>query len=189
MPEALVKCGVCGTLVAPNLVVQLGGKTVCANCKSTVAREMTGARPVGAMRYAGFWIRFAAVFLDGLILMVPMMVILFLFAGGFLMAARRGDQSYTGGIQGLFYLVFYGAQLLYLTFFHGKFGATPGKMAVKIKVVRPDGTPIGYGRAFARYFAFLLSGAICHIGNIMAAFDKEKRALHDMICDTRVIYK
>jgi len=26
------------------------------------------------------------------------------------------------------------------------------------------------------------------IGYIMAAFDSEKRALHDHICDTRVIY-
>ena len=62
-------------------------------------------------------------------------------------------------------------------------------MAVKIKVVRPDGSPIGYGRAFGRYFGFLLSYVICLIGLIMAAFDSEKRALHDRICDTRVIYK
>jgi uncharacterized RDD family membrane protein YckC len=185
--EALVKCGVCGTLVAPNLVVQLGGKTVCANCKSSVAREMTGARPVGMMRYAGFWIRFAALFLDALILMVPTMVV-FVLLGFFSMTnEERGERG--AGPQMMMNLGFYGAYLLYSVFFLGKFGATPGKMAVKIKVVRSDGMPIGYGRALGRWFANILSGLFCYLGYIMAAFDKEKRALHDRICDTRVIYK
>ena len=53
--------------------------------------------------------------------------------------------------------------------------------------MRPNGGPIGLGRAFGRYFAKILSGLILMIGYIMAAFDSEKRALHDMICDTRVI--
>jgi len=181
---ALVKCGVCGTLVAPNLVVQLGGKTVCANCKSGVAREMAGARPVGSLRYAGFWIRFAAVFLDGLILMVPILA-LFFALGVFSMERFRGQQTFNPMVNfgpiGLF--------MAYITFFHGRFGATPGKMAVKIRVVRSDGTPITYGRAFGRFWAYYLSTVICYIGCIMAAFDIEKRSLHDRICDTRVIYK
>ena len=46
-----------------------------------------------------------------------------------------------------------------------------------------------YARALGRYFAKILSAAICGIGYIMAAFDEEKRALHDRICNTRVITK
>ena len=72
-------------------------------------------------------------------------------------------------------------------FFLGKFGATPGKMACKLKVVRPDGERISYARALGRHFAEMLSGIILYIGYIMAAFDEEKRTLHDRICDTRVI--
>jgi hypothetical protein len=30
---------------------------------------------------------------------------------------------------------------------------------------------------------------VCYIGYIIAAFDGQKRALHDHMCDTRVIYK
>ena len=30
---------------------------------------------------------------------------------------------------------------------------------------------------------------ICYIGYILAAFDDQKRSLHDHICNTRVIYK
>lgn len=182
--EGLTRCGVCGAMVASNLVVQLGGKTVCARCKSGVAREMAGARPVGAMRYAGFWIRFVAVFLDGLILAIPIVAILFAM-GFFSMDSMERAQSNNPMPN----LVSMGLYMLYATFFIGKFGATPGKMAVKIKVIRPDGSPVGYGRAFGRYFANILSGIICYIGYIMAGVDKEKRALHDRICDTRVIYK
>jgi uncharacterized RDD family membrane protein YckC len=60
-------------------------------------------------------------------------------------------------------------------------------MAMGLKVVRADGSPVSIGLAFGRYFAKMLSGFILLIGYIMAAFDAQKRALHDMICDTRVI--
>jgi uncharacterized RDD family membrane protein YckC len=36
---------------------------------------------------------------------------------------------------------------------------------------------------------YIVSGIILLIGYIMAGFDEEKRALHDRVCDTRVIYK
>ena len=75
----------------------------------------------------------------------------------------------------------------YEAFFISKLGATPGKMALSLKVVRPNGGPVDLGRAFGRYFAKLLSAIILCIGYIMVAFDSQKRGLHDMICDTRVI--
>jgi len=71
--------------------------------------------------------------------------------------------------------------------FVSRFGATPGKMALDLKVIRPDGGPLSLGRAVGRYFAKIVSGIILAIGYIMAGFDSQKRALHDMICDTRVI--
>jgi uncharacterized RDD family membrane protein YckC len=72
----------------------------------------------------------------------------------------------------------------------GKYGATVGKMAAKIKIVNADGTPVSYGKAAGRYFAEILSSMICGIGYLMVAFDnEEKRALHDRICNTRVVRK
>ena len=71
----------------------------------------------------------------------------------------------------------------------GKYGATVGKMACKIKVVTAEGGPVSYLRAFGRYFAKLLSAVTCLIGYIIAGFDDQKRALHDRICNTRVVYK
>ena len=62
-------------------------------------------------------------------------------------------------------------------------------MACQIKVVSDEGEPITYMRALGRHFAEMLSALILMIGYIMAAFDDEKRALHDRICSTRVIRK
>ena len=86
-------------------------------------------------------------------------------------------------------IVQYIIQFGYEVFFIGKFGATPGKMALKIKVINADGSKVSYLKALGRLFAYFLSGIILGIGLIMAAFDDEKRALHDRICNTRVILK
>jgi uncharacterized RDD family membrane protein YckC len=78
----------------------------------------------------------------------------------------------------------------YSVWFLARYGATPGKMALGLKVVTPEGEPIALARAFGRFFGELLSGMICYIGYIMAAFDKEEhKALHDILCNTRVVRK
>jgi uncharacterized RDD family membrane protein YckC len=56
-------------------------------------------------------------------------------------------------------------------------------------VVTADGGRVSYLRALGRYFAKMLSGFTCLIGYIIAAFDGQKRALHDHICNTRVVFK
>lgn len=46
---------------------------------------------------------------------------------------------------------------------------------------------ITYLHALGRYFAEIVSAMPLNIGYIMAAFDDEKRSLHDHLCTTRVI--
>lgn len=41
--------------------------------------------------------------------------------------------------------------IYYVTWFVGKFGATPGKMVVNLKITDSAGRKIGYGHAFGRY--------------------------------------
>ena len=65
--------------------------------------------------------------------------------------------------------------------------ATPGKLALGMKVLRPGGGRLTLGRAVGRYFAKVLSAMILCIGYIIAGIDSQKRGLHDMICDTRVV--
>ena len=73
--------------------------------------------------------------------------------------------------------------------FHSAAGlmATPGKLAIGIKVVRTDGDKISFLRVFGRYWATLLSAILIGIGYLMAAFTARKQALHDMVCDTLVV--
>jgi uncharacterized RDD family membrane protein YckC len=89
----------------------------------------------------------------------------------------------------MFQLMALGASLADSAYFVTKFGATPGKMAVGIRIIRADGGPVQVGQAIGRYFAHLLSGFILYIGYMMAGWDEEKRALHDRIVETRVVYK
>jgi len=76
-------------------------------------------------------------------------------------------------------------------------GATAGKMACGLKVVRSDGRSLGWGVSFGRFFMWnivtsgipYLNLILMLVSGIMAGTDVEKRALHDRVCDTRVIYK
>lgn len=181
-----IVCVECGKQFPFEEVVRFGENYVCAACKPVfVQRMQEGSVASGPMEYAGFWIRFGARFVDNIILQIAGFGIGFAvgaaMAGGGTPEEMAQVQIVAGLLGGLF-------GLIYEVFFLGKFGATPGKMALKLKVVRPDGQPIGYGRALGRYFAQILSALILMIGYLMAAFDREQhRALHDRICDTRVI--
>jgi uncharacterized RDD family membrane protein YckC len=76
----------------------------------------------------------------------------------------------------------------YRVFFIGYCGQTPGKMAVRVKVIRTDGTDVGYVRALLReVVGKFLSKLILGIGYLMVAFDSRKQGLHDKIADTYVV--
>ena len=68
-------------------------------------------------------------------------------------------------------------------------GATVGKMAFGLRIVRFDGAQLSFGRASARHFAkYMLTPLVpLAIGYLLAAFTSRKRALHDMVADTLVI--
>jgi uncharacterized RDD family membrane protein YckC len=85
-------------------------------------------------------------------------------------------------------LISFALTIAYEVYFISTRGATLGKMALGLKVIRPDNGPISVGLALGRYLSKILSALILYIGFIMAGFDDEKRALHDRICETRVIY-
>ena len=66
---------------------------------------------------------------------------------------------------------------------------TLGKKAMGISVLRPDGSKVSFLRAFGRWLAYIPSAFILFIGYLMVAFRRDKRALHDLICDTAVVYR
>ena len=133
-------------------------------------------------KYGGFWIRFVAKMIDGFLVAVVQGI----FQLPAMITYANPDEA-TQTLSLLGSIASFAVPAAYATWFIGRFGATPGKMTFGLKVVRADGTSVSYGRAFARYVSEIRSGLILLIGYIMAAFDAEKRTLHDHLCDTRVI--
>lgn len=185
----LVTCAVSGRQYPRDQVLKIGNDYVSAENKAVYLQRMReGVGLGGAMEYAGFGNRFLALLVDWLILTIISLVI---FIPAFFLLIGNLERLETFGIvlQLGLNLVSIGLIVVYQTIFIGRWGATPGKMICKLKVVRSDGSDLTYGRAFGRACAEILSYWSCYIGFIIAAFDDQKRALHDYICDTRVIYK
>jgi uncharacterized RDD family membrane protein YckC len=186
-----VLCQECRNPVPKENAIQYGAIWVCANCKPLFLqklREGAGV-PAAAVQYAGFWIRVGAKLIDGLILGVVLFVPALLIGFGVGFGGGQPDTMQQLFFQLVLQLGFLVIQVLFNTFFIGKLGATPGKMACGLRVVMSDGTALTYGRAFGRACADILSSIVCYIGYIIAAFDDQKRSLHDHICDTRVVRK
>lgn len=145
----------------------------------------------GEIVYAGFWKRFAAYLIDYFVLLIPSWIvgaILGVGIGAGMGAAGSGGTAaevtaqLVSGLAGLV------ISLAYYGWFHAsRGGATLGKMAIGIKVVRGNGERLTLGRSIGRYFATILSSLTLMIGYLMAAFTDRKQALHDLICDTVVV--
>ena len=185
-------CVECGGVFPVEETIRVGKVQVCANCKPVFVQKMregvAPTAPMGSLVYAGFWLRFGAVFLDGILLLIINTALNLAFGLGIAGVSGTAHGEAAGGFLGVaLMLIELALGAVYEIFMVGKYGATLGKMACKIRVVTPTGAPISFGRALGRYFAKILSQIICLIGFIIAAFDDEKRALHDRICDTRVI--
>lgn len=179
-------CVECNRIFPEEEMLKYGDMYVCSTCKPVFFQRVKEGAPLPTeLVYAGFWIRFVAYFLDGIIVGIVQFVALQL---PFMMIAGASeDPSVQATAFGVYYLLSLAVNWGYHTWFVGRFGATPGKMACGLKIVRADGDRVSYARAFGRILAQILSGLILLIGFIMVAFDREKRALHDHICDTRVI--
>jgi len=183
-------CSQCFNKFPVDVMVKYGDDNICAACKPIFFQKLKeGSNVTGDFHYAGFWIRFVAKFIDGVIL--GMVGLLMTALAGFSLLGQDSAMLTTAGLASFIMIkvLEIAMGVAYATFFVGKYGATPGKMALSLKVVNPDGSSVGYMKAFGRHFAEMVSAIILGIGYIMAAFDDEKRALHDRICGTRVIRK
>lgn len=147
----------------------------------------------GHVVYAGFWKRVAASIIDAFAIGIPVGIVAAIIGGlmGF-------GSSFASGLSGAADVlnpgettISYLLTAIAFAWFHSTAGltATPGKLAIGIKVVRSDGDRISFLRGFGRYWAYLLSGLLLCIGLIMAAFTSRKQGLHDLICDTLVVDK
>ena len=84
-------------------------------------------------------------------------------------------------------VAFFGFWLYCAAFESSERQATPGKLALGLKVTGLDGGRISFARATGRYFAEILSGLTLGIGYAVVAFSRRRQALHDMVAGTVVV--
>ena len=112
---------------------------------------------------AGFWRRFAAAFIDGLVIAIVDTVLR-------LVLGTAGQ------------LLGFVVSLAYFTYFHGRTGQTPGDAALSIRVVDVrdnPGQPIGYGRALVRFLVSIVSAIVFFLGYLWMLWDPHKQTWHD----------
>lgn len=155
-------------------------------------REQPAA--AGSQRLSGFWLRFAAYVVDAAIITGAFLVLggVFFAVGATLYGSlEEADASPLFAVfTALLVLGLLVISWLYEALMTSSpSGATIGKQVVGIRIVRPDGGQLSFGRATGRHFAkYLITPWVpLAFGYIMAAFTVRKQALHDMIADTLVI--
>jgi uncharacterized RDD family membrane protein YckC len=154
-----------------------------------VAVAGSGGAGVPAAALAGFGVRAVAKLVDFVLLLaagrvVEWAVLRWVFAG---VAPLPPDWAEV--LRMLLWLVAINTVIgmAFTVFFLTRYEATPGKLLLGLRVVRADGSRLGAGRALGRFWGEQVTGLTFFAGYVMAAFDEERRALHDFMCETRVL--
>jgi uncharacterized RDD family membrane protein YckC len=145
-------------------------------------------QPYAVPVYAGFWYRFLAYILDGLIsacIFFPLGLIL-----GLAMVASGEDPDSPPMLMirlGVNALSVMATWLYYAICESSSWQGTVGKKILGLRVTDMDGRAIGFGKATGRHFGKMISGLILGIGFIMIAFTERKQGLHDLMANTLVL--
>ena len=148
------------------------------------SHQMQEVAPV----YAGFWTRFAAVFIDGIVVGIIQGIL-----SVFLIGSAYINSTNTEGLGSriiTLYTLILGIQWLYFALMESSSGqATLGKKAMGIKVTDEQGNRITFGKASARFFSKFISSIIICIGYLMMLWSDKRQCLHDKIAGTLVVRK
>lgn len=126
---------------------------------------------VAAVEYAGFWVRFAANLVDGLVLIIPSIIVNVIF----------------GKNLGVF--MQYVLTWTYAIYMLNTRQATLGKMALGIKVTTTNNDKLTVGKlALREIVGKILNLFTLGIGYLMIVFTEKKQGLHDKLADTVVVY-
>jgi uncharacterized RDD family membrane protein YckC/Tfp pilus assembly major pilin PilA len=165
------------------------------NTRDATPQMLPGHRDAPLL-HAGFWRRVAAWFIDALILG------LFFTAARWIWAVSIGASFLIPGVTtagnpvvdawpGLDLRVqasgILAGWLYYALCESSGWQATPGKLALALKVTDEYGRPIGFGRATGRYFGKYVSALIFCIGFLLAGWTRRKQALQDLMAGCCVV--
>lgn len=169
-----------------NLPSNLGQAPPSPNPVETVHQPLTP--PQFQPTYAGFWVRLAATYVDGIVFSVPLVAIgvviglVFSSAGDVLSTFDNFQNNPFVNIS--FSLIYLSIILYFVT----KYGGTPGKILYGLRIVKSDGKYPDLKTAILReVLGRILCVLTLNLGYLWVAFDKEKQGLNDHIARTHVI--
>lgn len=152
----------------------------CVQCGHRLPFGTTGVTDWVYAEYAGFWRRFVAYLIDGIILNIIDFIIGLIAGIIFIIGSDTA-----------FYAIYYGigsfVGLVYFVGFWSRKSRTPGKMALGVKIVDGEGQPIKLGRSVLRYFGYFVSSVPLGLGFLWIVWDGRKQGWHDKIAGTYVI--
>ncbi len=169
----------------------------CTNCGASMmqAQQSPYQSPTsnneGAMiseyAFAGFWKRFVAYIVDGILFFVLFSIVVSLLGGSMFAVVNNPEAAFAAaGI----YLFYYPGWWLYFALMESSSAqATIGKKIMGIKVTDRLGQPLSFAHATGRHFSAFVTQFTLTIGYLMAGFTARKQALHDMIAGTLVVNK
>lgn len=185
-------CSQCGTEA-------LTGASFCTKCgnallKSGAVIEQSNQEPAPVasseqeVRYAGFWIRYVALLLDGLILGGGLVI--FIIGMIILFPANSADEFMPAKYMWLYVILYWLILWGYFIYFTYTKGATLGKRALGLQVVSANSEKLTLEKVIIREtIGRFISHILLDIGYIVAAFTAKKQSLHDTMAGTYVIYK
>jgi uncharacterized RDD family membrane protein YckC len=192
--EPLLYCSRCGQPFCTNCVVQIGSRLYCAACKQETLGDLRAGVPASGLALASVGRRFAALFLDGLIINLPLtlafVAAMLRFApGGTLGRGRPLEPMLVLSLEGALMLAMLVVWVLYEGLMLRRDGQTLGKKALQLKVVSAEGGPLSQGQAFGRAAMRQLLGFVPCLGliNYLTAFGEQRTCIHDMAARTRVV--
>lgn len=199
-----------GKLVTGLLMLLTGGglliwwlvdlyRIITGRLKDKQGRDLGTAPPHADQPNAGFWVRFSAIMIDGLVLgliqfvfiYLPMMAYLY-NTGIFYVTDPEAMQMAMMSAAPIMALAQGAVLILYVGYFvaltAGKHQGTYGKRSMGIYVRKRDGGRVWIGHSLVRFVGYIISWIPLGLGYLMAAFSKRKLALHDLIAGTEVVY-
>jgi uncharacterized RDD family membrane protein YckC len=136
--------------------------------------------------YAGFASRFGAFVIDCVVSYGIFLIAL--SAISFTASVLTGSSIHWSRDNLWVVLVFFAWEFIYFAYFWTSSGKTPGMFLLGVQVVGEDGSNVGSKRGLVRTLAFPLSFIVLGLGFLGILLGRDRRALHDVLAGTAVVY-
>lgn len=176
-----------------------GDALFCDGCGADLSNPLAGfAATLAAeapqseieLHYASFWQRLAAHLIDQAVLLAAAWFVgrpLGAMLGAFALASGSPPAWNVMSVVGGLLIAAFTSFAIEVIWTGSHLQASPGKLALRLKVTDRNGKPIGLAHAFGRYLSKGLSSTVFCIGFLIQPFTARKQALHDMLAGTLVV--